>query len=197
MTKILVPFSNKLQICHFLVELRCIHRLERVLIARRLQFKKVTIMLKGESPKFKGTICNVPKYVVFTCNTLSYAANINDLVTVKLKKNWNTGVIFVKVPHQYLLVMFCEELRHSHLFPFEKFGFQIKRQIALSPTKYFHQRLLSLISPAMFLNFSKLYFWGVLGGKRAKNDLKLSILVFHALYLRNFRSCMEIFGTQV
>ena len=86
MTKILVPFSNKLQICHFLVELRCIHRLERVLIARRLQFKKVTIMLKGESPKFKGTICNVPKYVVFTCNTLPHAANINGLVTVKLKK---------------------------------------------------------------------------------------------------------------
>ena len=54
MTEILVPSSNKLRICNFLVESRCIHRLERVLIARRLQFKKVTIMLKGHSPKFKG-----------------------------------------------------------------------------------------------------------------------------------------------
>ena len=76
----------------------------------------------------------------------------------------------VKVPHQYLLVMFCEELSHPHLLPYRKFGFQIKRQIALSPTKYFNQRLLNLIFPAMFLNFSKLYFWGVLGGGGVKGQ---------------------------
>ena len=39
--------------------------------------------------------------------------------------------------------LFCEELRHPHLFPYWKFGFQIKRQIPLSPTKYFNQRLLN------------------------------------------------------
>ena len=104
--------------------------------------------------------------------------------------------MFVKVSHQYLLVTFCEELCHSHLFPYGKFGFQIKRQIVLSPTKYFSQLLLSLISPAMFLNISKLYFWGVLGvgggggGKRAKNDLPISVC--YALYL--FISMQVIHG---
>ena len=86
MTQILVPSSNKLYLYNFLVELWRNHRLERVLIARRLQFKKVTIMLKGQSPTFKGTICNVPIDVVSTCNTLPRPANINGLVIVKLKR---------------------------------------------------------------------------------------------------------------
>ena len=86
MTQILVPSSNKLYLYNFLVELWCNHRLERVLIARRLQFKKVTIMLKGQSPTFKGTICNVPIDVISTCNTLPRPANINGLVIVKLKR---------------------------------------------------------------------------------------------------------------
>ena len=51
--------------------------------------------------------------------------------------------MFVKFLYQYLLVMFCEELSYPHLFPYGKFGFQIKRQIPLSPTKYFNQRLLN------------------------------------------------------
>ena len=35
--------------------------------------------------------------------------------------------------------MFCEELGHPHLFLYGKFAFQIKRQIPLSPIKYFNQ----------------------------------------------------------
>ena len=91
---------NKLQIHDFLVELRCIRRPERFLIARRLQFKKVTIMPKGQSTKFKMAICNVPIDVVSTCNTLPRPADSNGLVIVKLKRNnlgviqWNTGVTF-------------------------------------------------------------------------------------------------------
>ena len=39
--------------------------------------------------------------------------------------------------------LFCEELSHPHLFPLEKFGFQIKRHTPLSSTRYFNQRLLN------------------------------------------------------
>ena len=77
---------NKLQIYDFPIELRCIHQLERVLIARRLQFKEVTIMPKGQSPKFKGAICNVPIDVASTCNTLPCPGDSNGLIIVKLKK---------------------------------------------------------------------------------------------------------------
>ena len=98
MTQIIVPSSNKLRICNFLVELRCIHRLERVLIARRLQFKKVTVMLKDQSHKFKAAICNVPVDIVSACNTLSHPANINGLGIVKLKRKMEYRG-HVKVPH--------------------------------------------------------------------------------------------------
>ena len=77
---------NKPQIYDFSIELRCIHRLERVLIARKLQFKKVTIMPKGQSPKFKGAICNVSIDVASTCNTSTRPADSNALVIVKLKR---------------------------------------------------------------------------------------------------------------
>ena len=43
-------------------------------------------MLKDQSPKFKGTICNVPIDVVSICNTLPRPDNINGLVIVKLKR---------------------------------------------------------------------------------------------------------------
>ena len=86
MTQILVPSSNKLHIYNFPVGLRCIHRLERVLVSRKLQFKKASIMLKDQSPKFKGAICNVPIDVVSTCNTLPCSASINGLAICKLKK---------------------------------------------------------------------------------------------------------------
>ena len=45
--------------------------------------------------------------------------------------------MFVKLLYQYLLVMFSEELIHTHLL------LQIKSQISLSSTKYFNQRLLN------------------------------------------------------
>ena len=77
---------NKLQIYDFPEDLRCIPRLERVLIARRFQFKKITISPKGQSPKLKGAICNVPIDVVRTCNTLPRPADSNGLLIVKLKK---------------------------------------------------------------------------------------------------------------
>ena len=47
------------------------------------------------------------------------------------------------VPVPFSHDLFCEELSHPHLFPYEKFTFQIKRQTPLSPTEYFNQRLLN------------------------------------------------------
>ena len=49
-----------------------------------------------------------------------------------------------------------------------------------------------IISPGVF--FSKYIFFGRLGGKRAKNDLRLPISVCHALYLKNCGSYNQDFG---
>ena len=37
----------------------------------------------------------------------------------------------------------CEELAHQHLFPTGKFGYQVYREVPLSPIKYFNQMLLN------------------------------------------------------
>ena len=49
-----------------------------------------------------------------------------------------------------------------------------------------------------FFHFSKFWFWGFLGwGKMAKNDLKLQISVYFALYLRNCRSYHQDFDNNI
>ena len=70
--------------------------------------------------------------------------------------------------------------RHFFFFPFKILIFKIIRGVGAhvwngdNYSKFFH--------------FSKSWFLGFYGGKRAKNDLKLPISVCFVLYLRNCRS---------
>ena len=61
-----------------------LHRLERVLIPQRILFKKVTIMSKGNFPKLKSSICNVPIDTVDISDVLPRRADSNGLVAIKL-----------------------------------------------------------------------------------------------------------------
>ena len=45
-----------LEVCELPKEFRDIRRLERVLVARQLLFKKTNIMSKGQFPKLKGAL---------------------------------------------------------------------------------------------------------------------------------------------
>ena len=44
-----------------------------------------------------------------------------------------------KQPPSVLDDKFCQELFHPHLFPSCKYGYQIEREIPLTPSKYFNQ----------------------------------------------------------
>ena len=59
-----------LEISELPKEFRDIQRFERVLTARRILFKKISIMQKGQSPKLNGAFCNVPIDEVDVCKTL-------------------------------------------------------------------------------------------------------------------------------
>ena len=48
-----------------------------------------------------------------------------------------------KQPTSMLNDKFCEELAFPYLFPRDKFGYKFQRDIKLSPSKYFNQRLLN------------------------------------------------------
>ena len=48
-----------------------------------------------------------------------------------------------KKPISILNGIYCEEMAHPHLFSTGKFGYKVKRDVPLTPSKYFNQRLLN------------------------------------------------------
>ena len=78
--------TNKLNVFDIPNELGCLNKLEVALISKRLLFKKISIMPKGQMPKLKGAICNVPISVNDTTNNLPRTMNSSGIVLVKLKK---------------------------------------------------------------------------------------------------------------
>ena len=98
---------NKLNIEDIPKELSDLRRLEKVLIAQRILFKKIAIMHgKGEFSKIKGTICNVPFETSSVSKILPRAADSNGLIIVKLKRDlkYRGHVYFEPVrQQQYIL----------------------------------------------------------------------------------------------
>ena len=77
---------NKLQHFEFPNEISHLRKLEKVIISKRLLFKKIVIMPKGQTPKLKGAICNVPLQADNVCHILPRGADSNGIVMVKLKR---------------------------------------------------------------------------------------------------------------
>ena len=72
-------------------EFRDLRGLEKVLVAKRILFKKVTAMTKGQSPKVKGSICNIPiSEIGNNCNCLSRPADRMELSLSNLKGRQRT-----------------------------------------------------------------------------------------------------------
>ena len=97
---------NQLELCELPKEFKDIRRLEKVLVARRLLLKKISIMLKGQSPKLKGTLCNVPIDVLDICNTLPRPVDSNGVVMVKFKRKlqYRGHVYFESVRHHFQII---------------------------------------------------------------------------------------------
>ena len=69
-------------------ELRHLKKLEKVLICKRLLFKKIEIMHgKGEFSKIKRSICNIPVEAANICNILPRPAVSNGIIVVKFKRD--------------------------------------------------------------------------------------------------------------
>ena len=77
---------NKLELFYFPSGFENINRLERVLISKRILFKKIAIMPKGQFPKVKGAICNIPVDAKNVSKTLPRPADNNGLLLLKLKR---------------------------------------------------------------------------------------------------------------
>ena len=77
---------NKLQITNLPSMFCYICILEKILVSKQLLLKKVAIMLKGQSPKIKGSAHNVHVEIMDVSTLLPRQANCNGLVIIKLKR---------------------------------------------------------------------------------------------------------------
>ena len=68
-------------------ELKDFKKLQKILLSRRIVFKKIAIMHgKGEYAKIKDSICHILIEAAHICNILPRPADSNGLIVVKLKK---------------------------------------------------------------------------------------------------------------
>eukprot|EP00111_Clytia_hemisphaerica_P014081 TCONS_00041443-protein len=96
--------ANALQITNLPERFSDIRKLEKIIIAKRLLFKRITIMSKGQAPKMKGAICNVPIKADDICNILPRGMDNNGVVRVALKKkmSFKSNVYFEPVRPQFV-----------------------------------------------------------------------------------------------
>ena len=89
--------SNKLSVEWLPREFGNLRQLEIVPVARKILFKKVTVMPKDQSPKVRGSICNIPiSDIDSNCNSLTRPADSNGVNVVKLKRKveYRSHVLF-------------------------------------------------------------------------------------------------------
>ena len=90
---------NRLELDDLPDYLAKLHTLEKAIICKRILFRKVLIMPKGQMPKIKGAICNIPIDVAQINKVLPAGADSNGIVSVKLKRklSYNGHVYFEPV----------------------------------------------------------------------------------------------------
>ena len=109
---------NKLHIMNLPNEFSNLRKLEKVLIAKRLLFKKISIMPKGQFPKLKGAICNVPVENVDISKFLPRRADSNGLVIVKLKRKLEyKGHVYFEPVRPGIIIGVLQYLKiNNHLY---------------------------------------------------------------------------------
>ena len=89
---------------------------KKVLVARRLLFRKIIIMPKGQPPKLKGALCNFLIDLVDIFKTLPQPADSNSIVIVKFKRKlqYKGHVYFESVrPNFIFIVLYYLKLNNS------------------------------------------------------------------------------------
>ena len=66
-------------------EIQELNRLEKILVSKRILFKKLTFLPRGQQPRISGSICNIPVNVKSVTNCLPRKTR-EDLLFVKLKR---------------------------------------------------------------------------------------------------------------
>ena len=99
-------------------ELKDLKELEKVLIFKRVLFKKIAIMYgKGEFFKINGSICNILTEAANICNILPRSAVSGGLIVVKLKRNLKyRGHVYFELVRPYIVYQAITYLKSYNKF---------------------------------------------------------------------------------
>ena len=109
---------NKLEIADIPQVFQDLRILEKVLISKRILFKKIAIRHgKGEFSKIKENIINVPVNTENTCNRLPRSCDSNGLIIVKLKRRMKyRGHVFFEPVRSSMICEALEYLKTHNMF---------------------------------------------------------------------------------
>ena len=109
-------YINKLQITNLPSTFCDIRILEKkILVSKRLLFKKVAIILKVQSPKIKGSVCNVTAEITNVSTLLPRVVNSNGLVIIKLKRKLKyQGHDYFEPVHLYIVMRLLQCLKANN-----------------------------------------------------------------------------------
>ena len=77
---------NKMKLDEIPPELKCLHKLESVLISQRIIFEKIVVMPKDQQKKIQGKICNIPINCDTICSSLPRPSESSGILLLKLKR---------------------------------------------------------------------------------------------------------------
>ena len=95
---------NKLGVDVLPEAIKDLNRLEKILISKRILFKKISIMSRGQQTKIKGAVCNIPVRADAVSNCLPRGNDNDGVLFVKLKRKivFRGHVLFEAVRPEYI-----------------------------------------------------------------------------------------------
>ena len=89
--------KNNLEVHEMPSNLQDLNKIERTMISQRILFSKIKIMPKGQFPKIKGIVCNIPVETE-VCNVLPRTFENSNLIFMKLKRKLCYNAIVIQQP---------------------------------------------------------------------------------------------------
>ena len=78
--------SNRMELYAVPMQLKCLRKLESVLVSQRIMFEKIVVMPRGKQRKIYGTVCNIPVNCDTVCQSLPRPPESSGIIMLKLKR---------------------------------------------------------------------------------------------------------------
>ena len=86
--------SNKMELYAVPMQLKCLRKLESVLVSQRIMFDKIVVMPKGKQRKIYNTVCNIPVNCDTVCLSLPRPPESSGIIMLKRKLKYHGAIVY-------------------------------------------------------------------------------------------------------